>query len=191
MAEIVLVHGIDQQQKSSDKLESVWLPALAGGVRGAGFNDVADRIWRSAGTPGSIDTRMAFYGSLFLSPGQQGDELCRIHSRRGAVRTGSGDRMAEACRRARHQGKGSRNRRAGAGLCQSTDGDGAGGREHCPQCYRKPGQDTRGLHRSGWALRSVLSTDLLLRLRDISRVMPSAQRPSNPSSNLLVLKRRC
>ncbi len=74
MAEIVLVHGIDQQQKSSDKLESVWLPALAGGVRSAGFNDVADRIWRSAGTPGSIDTRMAFYGSLFLSPGQQGDE---------------------------------------------------------------------------------------------------------------------
>ena len=29
MAEIVLVHGIDQQQKSADKLESAWLPALA------------------------------------------------------------------------------------------------------------------------------------------------------------------
>ncbi len=74
MAEIVLVHGIDQQQQSSDKLESAWLPALAGGARGAGFTDVADRIWRTTGTPGSIDTRMAFYGSLFLSPGQQGDE---------------------------------------------------------------------------------------------------------------------
>jgi hypothetical protein len=30
MAEIVLVHGIDQQQKSADVLESEWLPALAG-----------------------------------------------------------------------------------------------------------------------------------------------------------------
>jgi hypothetical protein len=74
MAEIVLVHGIDQQQKSSDKLESTWLPVLAGGVRTAGFTDVADHIWRHGGTPGSIDTRMAFYGSLFLSPGQQGGE---------------------------------------------------------------------------------------------------------------------
>jgi len=35
---------------------------------------VADRIWRNAGKPGSIDTRMAFYGNLFLAPGQQGDD---------------------------------------------------------------------------------------------------------------------
>jgi len=75
MAEIVFVHGIDQQQESSDKLESVWLPALAGGVRVAGFPDVADRIWRGTGKPGSIEARMAFYGSLFLVPGQQGDDL--------------------------------------------------------------------------------------------------------------------
>lgn len=74
MAEIVLVHGIDQQQKSADKLESAWLPALAGGVREAGFADVADRIWRNTGKPGSIEARMAFYGSLFLTPGQQGDD---------------------------------------------------------------------------------------------------------------------
>jgi hypothetical protein len=74
MAAIVLVHGIDQQQKSADKLESEWLPALAGGVRTAGFPDVADRIWRAAGMPGGIETRMAFYGSLFLKPGQQGDD---------------------------------------------------------------------------------------------------------------------
>lgn len=74
MAEIVLVHGIDQQQKSADKLESAWLPALAGGVRDAGFPDLADRIWRNAGKPGSIETRMAFYGGLFLAPGQQGDD---------------------------------------------------------------------------------------------------------------------
>jgi hypothetical protein len=79
MAEIVLVHGIDQQQKSADLLESEWLPALAGGVRTAGFSTVADRIWRSASGPRSIEARMAFYGSLFLTPGQQGDsgsELC-------------------------------------------------------------------------------------------------------------------
>lgn len=74
MAEIVLVHGIDQQQKSADKLESEWLPALAGGVRLAGFPDVADRIWRGAGSLGSIEARMAFYGHLFLVPGQMGDD---------------------------------------------------------------------------------------------------------------------
>lgn len=80
MAEIVLVHGIDQQQKSADKLESAWLPALAGGVRDAGFADVADRIWRNAGKPGSIETRMAFYGNLFLMPGQQGDDPAEFTS---------------------------------------------------------------------------------------------------------------
>lgn len=74
MAEIVLVHGIDQQQKSADILESQWLPCLAGGVRTAGYPEVADRIWRHANDPGSIETRMAFYGSPFLAPGQQGDD---------------------------------------------------------------------------------------------------------------------
>jgi hypothetical protein len=74
MAEIVLVHGIDQQQKSADKLESEWLPALSGGVRVAGFPDIADRIWRDAAKPGGIETRMAFYGYLFLAPGQMGDD---------------------------------------------------------------------------------------------------------------------
>jgi hypothetical protein len=74
MAEIVLVHGIDQQQKSADKLESEWLPALAGGVRTAGFPGIADRIWRDAAEPERIETRMAFYGYLFLAPGQQGDD---------------------------------------------------------------------------------------------------------------------
>lgn len=74
MAEIILVHGIDQQQKSADMLESQWVPCLAGGVRTAGFPEVADRIWRDAGNPGSIESRMAFYGNLFLTPGQQGDD---------------------------------------------------------------------------------------------------------------------
>ncbi|MEO6563407.1 MAG: hypothetical protein ABIN99_10250 [Nitrosospira sp.] len=74
------MHGIDQQQKSADKLESAWLPALAGGIRDAGFADVADRIWRNAGKPGSIETRMAFYGGLFLAPGQQGDDPGELNS---------------------------------------------------------------------------------------------------------------
>ena len=74
MAEIILVHGIDQQQKSADMLESQWVPCLAGGVRTAGFPEVADRIWRDAENPGSIESRMAFYGNLFLTPGQQGDD---------------------------------------------------------------------------------------------------------------------
>ncbi len=74
MAEIVLVHGIDQQQKSADRLEAEWLPCLAGGVRIAGFPEVADRIWRAGGTPAAIDARIAFYGHLFLTPGQQGDD---------------------------------------------------------------------------------------------------------------------
>lgn len=71
MAQIVLVHGIAQEQYSADGLEAVWLPSLAGGVRLAGDADLADRLWRSA-RPGSIEARMAFYGDLFLKPGSQG-----------------------------------------------------------------------------------------------------------------------
>jgi hypothetical protein len=44
MAHIVLVHGIDQQQKSADGLERNWLPDLAGGVRVAGFPDLASHL---------------------------------------------------------------------------------------------------------------------------------------------------
>jgi hypothetical protein len=73
MADIVLIHGIDQQQKSADLLERDWLPALAGGLRTAGFPDIADRIWRCQAEPGGIEVRMAFYGHLFLEAGQQGD----------------------------------------------------------------------------------------------------------------------
>ncbi|TCO53092.1 hypothetical protein [Actinocrispum wychmicini] len=69
MAEVVLVHGIAQEQKSADGLEAAWLPSLAGGVRTAGHPSVADRLWRS-GQPG--DARMAFYGDLFLPTDQQG-----------------------------------------------------------------------------------------------------------------------
>jgi hypothetical protein len=74
MATIVLVHGIAQEQKSADTLEEEWLPDLAGGVRTAGFPEIADRLYRLRSGPGGIDTRMAFYGDLFLRGGQQGVE---------------------------------------------------------------------------------------------------------------------
>src|SRR4051812_17197835 len=57
MAAIVLVHGIAQQQFSADSLEKDWLPALAGGVRTAGYPEVADRIWRGQAGPEAIEAR--------------------------------------------------------------------------------------------------------------------------------------
>ncbi|GAA1987150.1 hypothetical protein [Amycolatopsis minnesotensis] len=76
MARIVLVHGIAQEQRSADALEAEWLPSVAGGVRLAGGAALADRLWR-ANLPGDLETRMAFYGDVFLRSGQQGgdDEL--------------------------------------------------------------------------------------------------------------------
>src|SRR5215468_2274413 len=74
MATIVLVHGIAQEQKSADTLEDEWLPDLAGGVRTAGFPEIADRLYRLRSGSGGIDARMAFYGDLFLRGGQQGLE---------------------------------------------------------------------------------------------------------------------
>jgi hypothetical protein len=37
MADIVLVHGIAHELDSADTIEKEWVPALAGGVRTAGF----------------------------------------------------------------------------------------------------------------------------------------------------------
>jgi hypothetical protein len=74
MATIVLVHGIAQEQKSADTLEEEWLPDLAGGVRTAGFPEIADRLYRVRFGPDGIDTRMAFYGDIFLRDDQQGLE---------------------------------------------------------------------------------------------------------------------
>jgi hypothetical protein len=71
MAQLVLVHGIAQEQKTADGLETEWLPALAGGIRVAGYPEIADRIWRDRSGPRGIDARMAFYGHLFLRPVQQ------------------------------------------------------------------------------------------------------------------------
>ena len=73
MTRIVLVHGIGQEQQSAETLEAAWVPALAGGVRIAGHPDIAGRLWRDA-RPGSVESRMAFYGDLFRSPGQMGAE---------------------------------------------------------------------------------------------------------------------
>ncbi len=74
MAGVVMVHGIGQEQRSADTLEHEWLKSLAGGVRTAGHGDLADRLWRLRGSPQGVDARMVFYGDLFLTPGQQGDE---------------------------------------------------------------------------------------------------------------------
>jgi hypothetical protein len=74
MAQIVLVHGIAQEQRAADALENEWLPALAGGVRLAGYPNIADQLWRDRAGPRGINARMAFYGHLFLGPGQQGGD---------------------------------------------------------------------------------------------------------------------
>jgi hypothetical protein len=74
MAEVILIHGIAQEQRQADDLEALWLPALAGGVRAAGQPDLADRLWRRGPPPGGIEVRMAAYGDLFLPPDSQGDD---------------------------------------------------------------------------------------------------------------------
>jgi hypothetical protein len=40
----------------------------------AGFPAIADRLWRDGTRPGAIETRMAYYGQLFLRPDVQGDD---------------------------------------------------------------------------------------------------------------------
>src|SRR5664280_2691323 len=74
LAAIVLVHGIAQEQLGADSLEAVWLPALAGGIRNAGNHQLADQLWRTT-RPGTLSTRMAYYGDYFLDPGSQGGAL--------------------------------------------------------------------------------------------------------------------
>jgi len=71
MAAIVLVHGIAQEQLSADVLEANWLPALAGGLRVAGYAQLADQVWKTS-RPDASMARMAFYGDRFLNPGAQG-----------------------------------------------------------------------------------------------------------------------
>jgi hypothetical protein len=73
MADIVLVHGIAQEQRSAASLETEWLPGLAGGLENAGYTALADRLRREADSrPNAITVRMAFYGLKFLAPDYQG-----------------------------------------------------------------------------------------------------------------------
>lgn len=74
MAEIVLIHGIAQEQETADSLEEKWLPALAGGIRASGNAELADRIWRNRHREDAIEVRMAAYGALFLTPGAMGSD---------------------------------------------------------------------------------------------------------------------
>jgi hypothetical protein len=72
LAHAVLVHGIAHEQLTPDGVEAEWLPALAGTVRLAGRQDLADRIWPPRSRTDAIDIRMAFYGDLFDPIDQQG-----------------------------------------------------------------------------------------------------------------------
>jgi hypothetical protein len=72
MAHVVMVHGISHQFEAADSIRADWLPSLAGGVRNAGFSDIADRLAPTAAIADPFETRVAFYGALFRTPGQQG-----------------------------------------------------------------------------------------------------------------------
>jgi hypothetical protein len=72
MAQIVFVHGIANEQEGADSLGREWREQLSSAVRLAGVGDIADRINRDRSLAGAIDSRMAFYGNLFLKPGAQG-----------------------------------------------------------------------------------------------------------------------
>lgn len=80
MAEIVLVHGIGQQQEGSDALESEWRMDIASAVRKCvperpeDCRTLADLLIRRADHQGAPDMRMAYYGDLFLDDGAQGAE---------------------------------------------------------------------------------------------------------------------
>lgn len=73
MAQIVLVHGIAQEQRSAAELETEWCISLAGGLENAGHRELADGL-----RDRQFSVRMAFYGNMFRTPDRQGldsDEL--------------------------------------------------------------------------------------------------------------------
>jgi hypothetical protein len=72
MAHVILVHGIAHENDAAEIIEKDWGPALAGGVRLAGFPAVADRLWRNGPVAGGLDVRSAFYGHKFREAGAQG-----------------------------------------------------------------------------------------------------------------------
>lgn len=91
MADIVLVHGIAQEQFGADRLEKEWIPDLASGIRAtrrSGAHDVADKLGRSIPhTSVGLDVRMAYYGDLFVDHGVQGvnDDLAGLDDEQFAV----------------------------------------------------------------------------------------------------------
>jgi hypothetical protein len=95
MVEIVMIHGIAQEQSSADLLEGEWLPPLADGVRNAGFPQIADRIWRGQAGRGAIEARMAFYGHLFLQPGVQGLGTEDLSPEQSAIAEGLAEKWVE------------------------------------------------------------------------------------------------
>lgn len=87
MAQVILIHGIAQEQGHADTLEAAWLPALAGGVRAAGHPELADRLWRHGPAAEGIEVRMAFYADLFLPRDSQGrdDDLTDLTAEQHAL----------------------------------------------------------------------------------------------------------
>lgn len=75
MADIVLIHGIGQEQEGPASLEARWIPALADGIIAGGHPELAQKIW-PIDCERSIDVRMAAYGDLFLDRDSQGDITC-------------------------------------------------------------------------------------------------------------------
>lgn len=72
MQRIVFVHGIDNQREGEDLIRSPWSLALAGGLRRAGRDDLADRLLYPRNDPDRLDVRVAYYGDLFRTPDSQG-----------------------------------------------------------------------------------------------------------------------
>jgi hypothetical protein len=68
VAQIVLVHGIAQQQWSAAKLRTMWLPNLIGGLENAERPDLAQRVDRD-----DFTVELAFYGREFATPDRQLD----------------------------------------------------------------------------------------------------------------------
>lgn len=67
MAEIVCIHGIAQELKSSESLLDEWAPSLRGGVSNAG------------GSIDGVGIGMGFYGGLFRLSGAKGGESIPVY----------------------------------------------------------------------------------------------------------------
>jgi hypothetical protein len=112
MAKIVLIHGVAQENGSADILEVEWLPALAGGIRNAGFASLADLIWRGRGGLGDIETRMAFYGHVFHRPNSHDSSRDTLSPQQAAIAEGL---ALEWLERAAERSTGEADRRIAAG----------------------------------------------------------------------------